>query len=48
MKSFDLDAAIIFSDILLIPHVLGQTVNFLNGRGHVFAKLFDMDIFKSI
>ena len=33
MKRFDLDAAIIFSDILLIPHVLGQTVNFFNGQG---------------
>ena len=46
MKRFDLDAAIIFSDILLIPHVLGQTVNFFNGQGPSL-KTFDMDIFES-
>ena len=28
LKRFDIDAAIIFSDILLVPHSLGQTVNF--------------------
>ena len=46
MKRFDLDAAIIFSDILLVPYVLGQTVNFFNGQGPSL-KTFDMDIFKS-
>ena len=29
LKRFDLDAPIIFSDILLIPYVLGQQVNFI-------------------
>ena len=28
MKRFNIDAAIIFSDILVIPHALGQTINF--------------------
>ena len=28
MKRFNLDAAIIFSDILVIPHALGQSIEF--------------------
>ena len=33
IKRFDLDAAIIFSDILMIPYGLGQNVNFQKGYG---------------
>ncbi len=33
IKRFDLDAAIIFSDILMIPYGLGQNVNFKKGFG---------------
>ncbi len=29
IKRFDLDSAIIFSDILMVPHALGQKVNFV-------------------
>jgi uroporphyrinogen decarboxylase len=33
IKRFDLDAAIIFSDILVLPHALGQKVWFVEGEG---------------
>jgi len=33
VKRFDLDAAILFADILLIPHALGQKVWFAEGEG---------------
>ena len=33
IKKFNLDSAIIFSDILLIPYALGQEVDFIQGRG---------------
>ncbi|HAX90971.1 MAG TPA: uroporphyrinogen decarboxylase [Rhodospirillaceae bacterium] len=33
LKRFDLDAAILFADILLIPHALGQRMAFIEGEG---------------
>ena len=33
IKRFDIDSAIIFSDILLVPHALGQKVNFIKDTG---------------
>ncbi|MEE2690250.1 MAG: uroporphyrinogen decarboxylase [Pseudomonadota bacterium] len=33
VRRFDLDAAILFADILLIPHALGQQLSFVEGEG---------------
>lgn len=33
IRRFGMDAAIIFSDILVIPHALGQDLTFVNGEG---------------
>lgn len=33
LNRFPLDAAVIFSDILIVPHALGQRVDFINGTG---------------
>lgn len=33
LRRFDMDAAIIFSDILVIPHALGQDLTFVEGEG---------------
>ena len=33
IKRFDLDSAIIFSDILIVPHALGQKVDFIKDKG---------------
>ena len=38
LNRFDLDAAIIFSDILIIPYGLGQKVEFKKGEGPVLEE----------
>ncbi|XP_031558364.1 uroporphyrinogen decarboxylase-like [Actinia tenebrosa] len=38
IKKFDFDAAIIFSDILVIPQVVGMTVEMLPGKGPHFPE----------
>lgn len=37
IERFGLDAAIIFSDILTIPHAMGMALQFYEGRGPVFS-----------
>ena len=39
LKRFDLDAAIIFSDILMIPYGLGQRVEFKKGIGPILESI---------
>ena len=39
LKRFDLDAAIIFSDILMIPYGLGQKVEFKKGFGPILGDI---------
>ena len=40
LKRFDLDAAIIFSDILMIPYGLGQKVEFKKGFGPILENIY--------
>ena len=42
LKRFNLDATIIFSDILMIPYGLGQSVEFKKGTGPVLEN-FNLD-----
>ncbi len=44
---FDLDSAIIFSDILIVPHALGQKVNFIKDYGPELGP-FDLEVFLNI
>ena len=39
INRFDLDAAIIFSDILMVPYGLGQNVKFVKGEGPILNNL---------
>ncbi len=38
VRRFDTDAAILFSDILTLPHAMGQDVRFVEGTGPVLAE----------
>ena len=44
IRRYDLDAAILFADILLIPHAMGQTVRFLKGEGPRLEPLVDREL----
>src|ERR1700683_269016 len=39
IRRFGMDAAILFSDILVIPHAMGRSVSFREGEGPVLEKL---------
>ena len=39
IKRFDLDSAIIFSDILMVPYALGQKVEFIKNQGPILRCL---------
>ena len=47
LKRFDLDAAIIFSDILMLPYGLNQKVEFKKDFGPLLGEL-DLDIISNI
>ncbi len=47
IKRFNLDSAIIFSDILLVPYALGQGVKFIKNEGPVLSK-FDLNNFLKV
>ena len=44
INRFNLDAAIIFSDILMVPFALGQDVNFIKDKGPILSN-FNLNIF---
>ena len=46
IQRYNLDSAIIFSDILLIPYALGQEVNFIKEQGPILSN-FDIEKFKN-
>jgi uroporphyrinogen decarboxylase len=49
VRRFDLDAAILFADILLIPHALGQNLSFVENEGpklEPVVSLKDLDGFR--
>src|SRR5215475_14372723 len=48
IRRFGFDAAILFSDILVIPHALGQRVRFEVGEGPVLEPLTDRSAFERI
>ena len=44
IKRYNMDSAIIFSDILIVPYALGQDIEFIKNKGPVLNK-FNLEIF---
>src|SRR5207248_781641 len=48
VRRFGFDAAILFSDILVVPHALGQKLEFVEGEGPRLDPLTDRAAFKRL